>query len=61
MQVILQVAKAVESTSGIAYRPKETEPDTTESLESNETEINEAGATDAFQPRIPAGIVESED
>ncbi|MCZ6460156.1 MAG: ParA family protein [Gammaproteobacteria bacterium] len=61
VQVILQVAKAVESTSGIAYRPRETEPDTTESLESNETEINEAGATDAFQPRIPAGIVESED
>ncbi len=61
VQAILQVAKAVESTSGIAYRPRETEPDTTESLESNETEINKAGATDAFQPRIPAGIVESED
>lgn len=61
VQAILQVAKAVESTSGITYQPTESRPVTPDARDTNETETNEPGTGHAIQPKIPAGIAESED
>ncbi len=61
VQAILHVAKAVESVSGTAYRSRETESEATDPLESDVTETNDSGTRQAFQTRIPEGIVESGD